>query len=102
MPNLVIFRKPQFYWGGTFFSIYVNGVEVELIKRNETKMIPVTEGRISLEIRKNFFKSIIFFDINDNETKSFEISVKNTLLLMLIPIYSFFIKDSIFSIQPKN
>ena len=27
-----------------------------------------------------------------NLTKSFEISIKNTLLLTLIPIYSFFIK----------
>ncbi|OCL24921.1 hypothetical protein [Gilliamella sp. wkB171] len=100
MSNLIIHRKSQFYWGGVFFSIYVNGVEVERIKRKETKTIPVTAGRIALEIRKGTFKNAIFFDITENETKSFEVSVKNTLLHTLIPIYSFIVKDSIFSIEP--
>lgn len=99
MSNLIIHRKSQFYWGGVFFSIYVNGVEVERIKRKETKTIPVTEGRITLEIRKGMFKNAIFFDIAENETKSFEVSIKKVLLHMLFPFYSFMVKDSIFSID---
>ena len=45
------------------------------------------------------FKNAIFFDIAENETKSFEVSIKKVLLHMLFPFYSFMVKDSIFSID---